>query len=93
MPLFEDLNERLMPQCEHIVREVLTAAGALTTTHDPQNRLDTEIALPFLTLSEKVDRVYKHRTAIWTGIQARACKQSHLPELALDDKRIPNVHQ
>jgi hypothetical protein len=39
----------LMPQFEHIVREVLKVAGVLTTTHDPQNGVDSEIGLSRLT--------------------------------------------
>ncbi|WP_371765491.1 DUF4209 domain-containing protein [Massilia sp.] len=39
----------LMPQFEHIVREILKVAGALTVHHDPREGLDMEIGLSSLT--------------------------------------------
>jgi hypothetical protein len=61
----------LMPQFEHIVREVLKVAGALTTTHDPQNGLDMEIGLSRLTERPEMVTVFGEDLAF--AIRAMMC--------------------
>jgi hypothetical protein len=61
----------LMPQFEHIVREVLKVAGALTTTHDPQDGLDMEIGLSRLTERPEMVTVFGEDLAF--AIRAMMC--------------------
>lgn len=61
----------LMPQFEHIVREVLKVAGALTTTHDPKDGLDMEIGLSRLTERPEMVKVFGEDLAF--AIRAMMC--------------------
>jgi hypothetical protein len=61
----------LMPQFEHMVREVLKVAGALTTTHDPKDGLDMEIGLSRLTERPEMVTVFGEDLAF--AIRAMMC--------------------
>ena len=61
----------LMPQFEHIVREVLKVAGALTTTHEPKDGLDMEIGLSRLTERPEMVTVFGEDLAF--AVRAMMC--------------------
>jgi hypothetical protein len=48
----------LLPQFEHLIREELKVANALTTTHTPQDGLDMEIGLSSLTERPEMIEVF-----------------------------------